>query len=71
MVIKKVIVLGHSTGNLWDVFQEDVWKARVSYEGNTLVICRGYIHKKDLKEAEKIIEVGELMIKEEYIRITY
>ncbi len=56
MVIKKVIVLGYPAGNLWDILQEGLWKARVSYEGNTLVVYGGYLSKQDLKVAEKIIE---------------
>lgn len=37
---KQVEVLGHPVGNLWDVFVDCVFYARVTYHGNALVRLR-------------------------------
>jgi hypothetical protein len=45
VLIKPVEVLGCPVGNMWDVFWDDKWKCRVTYEGNTLVKIKGSMNK--------------------------
>jgi len=36
IVVKPTNVLGTNVGNLWDVFEDNIFKGRCQYEGNIL-----------------------------------
>lgn len=65
----KVICLGYSVGNLWNITINDVHVGRASYHGNTLVIT-----PKDsnisIREVEKAIN-RLYDVKEESIKINF
>jgi len=54
--VKLTEALGIKIGNLWDIFSDKKWVARVSYEGNTLVIIKGKLPISKSK-IEKLIEL--------------
>lgn len=46
--IKSITVLGQVVGNLWDVYQSEVWLARISYHGSKLTVVKGKLTQSEL-----------------------
>jgi hypothetical protein len=54
VTIAEVEVLGIAPGNLWNVFIDGTFVARVAYNGNTLEVLRGVLPTSKAKVARMI-----------------